>query len=42
MTPKNQAPNMYIDWDIKGSYDLIMVDWYCEKAAPNTYWAVHQ
>lgn len=23
MTLKNQAPNMYIDWDIKGSYDLI-------------------
>lgn len=33
---------MYINWDIKGNYDLIMVDWYCEEAAPSTYWAVHQ
>lgn len=42
MTPKNQAPNMYINWNIKGTYDLIMIDWCCEKATPNTYWAVHQ
>lgn len=40
-TPKNQAPNMYVNWDYSGNYDLIMVDWYCEKSVSGTYWAVH-
>lgn len=41
LTPKNQAPNMYVDWTDGGSYDFVIVDWYCETAANNTYWAVH-
>lgn len=41
LTPKNQAPNMYVNWPDGGNYDLVMVDWYCEEAATNTYWAVH-
>jgi len=35
------APNMYVNWTLKGSYDVMTVDWYCEKDAENTYWAVH-
>ena len=41
LTPKNQAPNMYVDWTDGGSYDFVIVDWYCETVANNTYWAVH-
>jgi hypothetical protein len=41
LTTKNQAPNMYIDWPDNGDYDMMMVDWYCEADATNTYWAVH-
>ena len=35
------APNLYIDWPDRGTYDIITIDWYCEKNAPGTYWAVH-
>lgn len=33
LTPKNQAPNMYVDWTDGGSYDFVIVDWYCETVA---------
>ncbi len=33
---KNQAPNMYVDWTDGGSYDFVIVDWYCETVANNT------
>lgn len=39
---KNQAPNMVVAYPDSGNYDLVMVDWYCETDASNTYWAVHQ
>ena len=26
LTPKNQAPNMYVNWPDGGNYDLVMVD----------------
>ena len=39
---KNQAPNMVVTYPDSGNYDLVMVDWYCETDASNTYWAVHQ
>lgn len=42
MTLKNQAPNMVVEYPDSGSYDLVMVNWYCETDAENTYWAVHQ
>ena len=32
---------MYVDWTDGGSYDFVIVDWYCETVANNTYWAVH-
>lgn len=35
------APNMYVDWIADNEYDIISVDWYCERDALNTYWAVH-
>lgn len=35
------APNMYVDWITGNAYDVISVDWYCDKDANNTYWAVH-
>ncbi len=42
MADKNQAPNMYIGYNITGnSFDLIAVDFYCETDAASTYWAVH-
>jgi len=42
MADKNQATNMYVDWTIVGSsFDMILVDFYCEIDAENTYWAVH-
>ena len=38
---KNQATNMYIDWTISGnSFNMILVDFYCEIDAVDTYWAV--
>ena len=41
--PKHQAPNMYVFWQTTAKkYDMIVVDWYCEDNATNTYWAVHQ
>ena len=35
------APNMYVDWITGNAYDVISVDWCCDKDANNTYWAVH-
>ena len=35
------APNIYVDWEGRGTYDIISVDWCCVKEAKNTYWAVH-
>jgi uncharacterized repeat protein (TIGR02543 family) len=35
------APNMYVNWEDNGSYDIMTVDWYCQQDAENTYWAVH-
>jgi serine/threonine protein kinase len=35
------APNMYVDWYPNGVYDIMIVDWYCDQNAINTYWAVH-
>lgn len=41
MADKNQAPNMYVDWNISGnSFDMILVDFYCDVQAIGTYWAV--
>lgn len=37
----NHAPNMYVNWNSSGNYNAMTVDWYCEKDAENTYWAVH-
>lgn len=39
-TPRS-APNIYVDWTLNGSCDVLSVDWYCEVAGANTYWAVH-
>lgn len=42
MADKNQAPNMYIDYNIYGNnFNAIAVDFYCDNEATNTYWAVH-
>ncbi len=36
------APNMYVDWITSNAYyDVVSVDWYCDKDATDTYWAVH-
>ena len=35
------APNMYVDWYSTERFDAIEIDWYCEKDADCTYWAVH-
>lgn len=35
------APNMYADWDSTENFDAVEIDWYCEKDADCTYWAVH-
>lgn len=40
-TSPRHAPNVYVDWIAEREYDTISVDWYCEKDALNTYWAVH-
>lgn len=42
MEIKNQSPNMFVTYPTSGEYDLVMVNWYCETDALNTYWAVHQ
>ena len=42
--PKNQAPNMYINWNNPGGdeFDMLLIDWRCDNEALKTYWAVHQ
>lgn len=35
------APNMYADWYSTENFDAVEIDWYCEKDANCTYWAVH-
>ncbi|MCM1508028.1 MAG: DUF3472 domain-containing protein [Ruminococcus flavefaciens] len=41
MGDKKQATNMYVDWNISSnSFNMILVDFYCDIQAIGTYWAV--
>lgn len=41
----NKRMNMYVEWnqggDQSATYDILLVDWFCDQPQNGTYWSVH-